>query len=140
MESNIEEIKTSENLTSYIFFNKEQASIFAKNKGRNSVRHNGSRTANMQTFVRKPKVFVSNLEDFIELWEESLITTNKPIQNTIFTTTKINFVPTMAGQQHITDLEGVKKDFNFYKNHFKQNIQFKYKIFTNFVDFFLSAP
>ena len=60
----------------YIFFERNEAKNFIKKQGLNVTRYSGSRTSNIELLVRKPKIFVYNLEDFLELWEEKILTTS----------------------------------------------------------------
>lgn len=69
-EGSISDINKSDRVTNYIFFEKEKAVNFCKKEGRNVTRFKGSRIVGTGSFVRKPKIYVFNFEDFIEEWED----------------------------------------------------------------------
>jgi hypothetical protein len=144
MQGALEDTMTNEKCSNYIFFSRTQAAEFAKNAGRKTARLRGSRTSNMQGIVKKPRIFVSNFEDFVELWEESLVGnnggTNGSDINNLFAESNTFFVPTAADQQKVKEFAQAPKGFTYYSKILKQNLKFKYKTFTNFLGFFLSAP
>jgi len=72
MQGSLDHTTTSGNIANYVFFNKQQAVDFVKQKGQNVVRYSGSRSSNIETFVRKPKIYVYNFEDFLEGWEDKI--------------------------------------------------------------------
>jgi hypothetical protein len=59
----------SNNIQNYIFLNSLEALDFCKRNSRQVIRFNGNQIRLTQP---KPKIFVFNLEDFLELWEEKL--------------------------------------------------------------------
>lgn len=64
---------TSDNFENFIFFDKDQALKFSKKNGRRVGRFSGGRTSNLEFLVCKPKIFVYNLEGFIENWEDKIL-------------------------------------------------------------------
>ena len=70
IEGSINDINKSDKVTNYLFFEKEQAVNFCKKQGRKVTRFKGSRMIGTESFVRKPKIYVFNFEDFIEEWED----------------------------------------------------------------------
>jgi len=58
----------------YIFFEKDQAIEFSKKGGRKIARYGGASTGVLDPLVRKPKIFLYNLEDFLEDWENFILT------------------------------------------------------------------
>ena len=72
MQGSIQDTMNSEQVNNFVFFSKTQADTFIREQQKNVVRYKGSRTSNIETFVRKPKIYVYNLEDFLEGWEDSL--------------------------------------------------------------------
>jgi len=72
MQGSLKETSNNKNLTNYIFFNKKEALKFVRSKGRLVSRYKGSRTSNVSFLVKKPKIYIYNLEDYIEFWEETL--------------------------------------------------------------------
>ena len=76
MQGSLRKLENSENVTNYVFFEVEKAVQFCNEYKRRIVRYNGSRTSAMGFFIRKPKIFVHNLEDFIEKWEDVILNQN----------------------------------------------------------------
>jgi len=72
MQGSLNEISAAKGRTNFVFFTKEQADVFVKQEKRKIVRYNGSRTSNLEKFVQKPKIFIYNLEDFLESWEDKI--------------------------------------------------------------------
>jgi hypothetical protein len=72
MQGSLKKAGNSDKFENYIFFEKDQAIKFAKQKGRKVSRLSGGRTSTLQFMVRKPKVMVYNLEDFLEDWEDNI--------------------------------------------------------------------
>ena len=64
MQGSISEGGKSDNFTNYVFFDQSQAEKFIKSKGNSIARFSGSRLSNLEQFVRKPKIYAYNLEDF----------------------------------------------------------------------------
>lgn len=63
-------IKSPKEVTNYIFFNYEEAKDFCSKNNRKIVRFKGGRISKIEPFIRKPRIFAYNLEDFIEDWED----------------------------------------------------------------------
>lgn len=74
----------SDKLTNYVFFEKEQAAEFVKIQGRKISRYSGSRTSNLEPLVRKPKIFITNLEDFLESWEDTNIASSDNSNSSLY--------------------------------------------------------
>ena len=73
MQGSLQEKVDSDKFTNYVFFEKDQAIEFSKKNGRKVSRYKGSRNSNVAFMIRKPKIFVYNLEDFIEDWEDTIL-------------------------------------------------------------------
>ena len=58
MQGSLDQTTISENVANYVFFNKQQAVDFVKQQGQNVARYSGSRSSNIETLVRKPKIYV----------------------------------------------------------------------------------
>jgi hypothetical protein len=95
MQGSINGSSHPDQFTNYVFFDEASAAKFVKNNEEFIARYQGSRTSNVESIVRKPKIFVYNLEDFIESWEEKLhseITlATKSILPTVFNAENILF-------------------------------------------------
>jgi hypothetical protein len=61
------------NSKTYVFFEKEEAKKFCQQYKRNIARYKGNKMSMLGGFVTKPKIFVHNLEDFLEICEEKLL-------------------------------------------------------------------
>jgi len=72
MQGSIKDISSSQQITNYVFFDEVSATKFVKDNEKIIAHYQGSRISNIESFVRKPKIFVYNLEDFVELWEEKI--------------------------------------------------------------------
>jgi len=65
--------KVKKDTVAYIFFEKETAVNFVKKVGTKVCSQPGTGLSKINSLINKPELFVYNLEDFLELWEESLI-------------------------------------------------------------------
>ena len=89
----------------------------------------GGRYAPTGVLVRKPKIYASNFEDFIERWEETLaekLAGKNP--KTIFTTKDTIFVPS-KNMLNLKTFEGESKDL--LKTKIKQNLKTRYSRIKN---------
>jgi hypothetical protein len=118
-----ESVKTEHQ--NYIFFTEDEASKFVNKQGRKVVRYSGSRISNLESLIRKPKIFVSNLEDFLEDWEE---TVTKEVKGT-FTATNTFFIP--PEDSNIEELKLLKTK----KNPIIQTVSLKMRLFKRYVGF-----
>jgi len=73
MQGSLQDEGHSDEFENYIFFEKNQAIKFSKKNGRKVARYSGARSSNIGFMVRKPKIFVYNLEDFLEDWEDKIL-------------------------------------------------------------------
>ena len=131
--------------TNFVFFDEESATNFIKNNEKKIVRYNGSRTSNVEVLVRKPKIFVYNLEDFIESWEEKISTeasrTEKPIIQTIFNAQNTMFIPPQKNYKEAQlFLESDNSNINTkITKHLLQQISVKFRVFKSFVGILFSV-
>tara|TARA_B110001452_G_scaffold120668_1_gene100157 strand:- start:2646 stop:4247 length:1602 start_codon:yes stop_codon:yes gene_type:complete len=99
MQGSLKDANVSNDYINYVFLNESDATNFIKKQGRKVARYSGSRTSNIEFMVRKPKIFVYNLEDFLESWEEKILAdsdTNRSFEQksqTIFAAGNTFFVP-----------------------------------------------
>jgi len=137
MQGSLYDAGCSDNFVNYVFFEKEEAKSFVKKFGRKVARYRGSRTSNLELIVRKPKIFVYNLEDFIEVWEEKLQRdkTNNVSKgdNTIFEASSTIMVPPKS-----TSLNNINLGTST-KQRIIQGLGLKYRLFKNFVGIFFSV-
>ena len=107
IQGNIEVTQTSNNITNYAFFSIDQATQFIKDYEKLCKENKNLRTSlstgiipyagswgntSLAPITLRPTIFVTNLEDFLERWEETLLL-NKKDEQTIFNTKEIIFVP-----------------------------------------------
>jgi len=107
----------SKKLVNYIFFDKDQAGTFVKKQGRKVARYSGSRTPNLELLVRKPKIFIYNLEDLIESWEDKLkveaLGSTKSQSNKSLLNAKTNyFIPPVIDTNEILSFKDTSQTFN----------------------------
>jgi hypothetical protein len=137
MQGSVTDVNKSEGVTNYVFFNKEQAKKFLKAKKSSIVRFNGSRVSNVEFLVRKPKIYVYNFEDFIELWEEKLL--NHPRQyNSLIDCKETFFVTTNDLFDTVNELKISNKEQSFGKI-IKQNLNLKYRKFQSVLGIFFGV-
>lgn len=132
----------TENATTYVFFEKKAAAAFCQKHGRRILRYPGTYFKILQPLTKKPKIFVYNLEDFLELWEESKI---EGLSQTRLVSTKqannkdlIKIVPAKSTQ---ADLESYseQKQKSLTPQKLIQFFQFKYRRFNNFMELVLNS-
>ena len=96
---------SSEEMETYIFFNKKESVEFCQQYKRRIVRYKGSCSKFFESFIKTPKVLVFNLEDFLEIWEDGLVdsplNSNMEKQNCGFDFKTVNFVPTKQDKLEI---------------------------------------
>jgi len=140
MQGSIKEPNNSKNVTNYVFFEKKEAKNFVKSQGKEIIRYKGSRTSNLEFIIRKPKIFIYNLEDFIEFWENT-IQTNLNItnldNNNIFDAKTTYFIPPQVIN------EDIFLDQKEYKQTFLKNVgqalNVKVRVFKQFIGVFFSV-
>ena len=126
-----------EKYTNYVFLNESDARDFVKKQGRKVTRYRGSRTSNVEFMVRKPKIFVYNLEDFLECWEEKLLSNlkNKNLES-LLETKDTFFIPSKGIVEELLD-EPINQA-NYLQN-FKQGLGLKYRLLKNYIGFLFSV-
>jgi len=70
MQGSIQEQGLSSTKT-YVFFEKKAATEFCTLHNRRIAKYSGNRSKVLESLVKKPKILVHNLEDFLEFWEET---------------------------------------------------------------------
>jgi hypothetical protein len=140
MQGSIREAKNSEKFKNYIFFEQKQALKFSRKNGRKVARYNGSRTSNLESLIKKPKIFIYNLEDFLEDWEDQIVaesTQNNNNKETLFKC-KANYF--------ISPRENTNGVINCYKNpeqnpvkNFGQVLSVKFRVLKRAVGILFSV-
>jgi len=144
MQGSITNRNDSSQLTNYVFFDETSATKFV-NKNKKIIAHyHGSRTPNLESLVRKPKILVYNLEDFLESWEEKIqlatYSSETPLIGTMFNAEQILFVPPEHNYKE-AQLFFESHNSNFCTRITKQvfqQINVKYRVFKSFVGILFS--
>ena len=134
MQGSIREAQNSERFTNYVFLDKKEALNFVRKQGRKVARYKGSRTSNFDPLVRKPKLLIYNLEDFLEFWEDTI---QRDGTKTIFDAKATVFVPQEMVANEIFDFRENNKDSIF--RNIKQNLNIKARTLKQFCGIFFSV-
>jgi len=124
----------SEKLINYVFFDEQQALNFVQKQSR-KVRHYNASSRN------KPRIYIYNLEDFIEFWEEvifkRLLKKEPKERNTIFEAKSTYFIPQ---KEDIGEIFNIRKSsgITIFRN-VKQTFNVKVKVLKQFINIFFSA-
>ena len=126
IEGSIEDL--SDKFDNYIFFEKDQAQKFSKKHGRKVVRYKGGRLLTTEYIVRKPKIFIYNLEDFLENWEDSIhgkLTNNKNIAGKIFESENNYFIAPITSSNKLNSFSKNDRSSTFKNVAQSANIKFR---------------
>lgn len=146
MQSSLTSQNYAKSTTTYVFFEKNAASEFCKQFKRRVENYNGSRSSQLKTIIRKPTILISNLEDFLELWEDKIAkveknkseTTNINSSTTLFFDTKaIYMVPPSDSIGELEQLLQQSKRSPL--QNFKQFLNFKTRCLNGFLKTILST-
>lgn len=130
----------TEDTTTYVFFEKKAASAFCQKQGRKVIRYPGTYFKILQPLTRKPKIYVYNLEDFLELWEESKIENSKIINTTNNTKQNIDSLKIIPAKSTLVELESYRdQKQSFTPKKLVEFFQFKYRRFNNFMELVLNS-
>lgn len=143
MQGSIKDAGKSKEFENYIFFEKEQAVKFTKSHGRKVARYSGGRTTNklnLEFMVRKPKILVYNLEDFLEDWEDQILersSTDNKFSETLFNCKANYFIPPSSSSKEIVNLS---KDFQSSPiQKFGRSLNVKFRVFKHALGVFFSV-
>ena len=129
----------SDKSENYIFFDKEQAIKFSKTNGRKVARFSGGRTSSLENLVKKPKIFIYNLEDFLEDWEDKILNDSLEVEDangTILNCKATHFVSPNLNSKHISDFS---QDFETGTlKKLRQALDVKFRIFKHATGIFFS--
>ena len=137
MQGSLKDANASKEYLNFIFLNEKDATRFIKKQGRKVTRYSGSRTSNIEWLVRKPKIFVYNLEDFLESCEEKIVADLKgnPAQ-TLFDAEKTFFIPSKIVKNELSTITE-QKQTPFLS--LKQTLDLKCRLFKRYAGFFFSV-
>lgn len=137
MQGSLKDAGMSDKYMNYVFFNEADANSFVKKQGRKVARYSGSRTSNIEFIVRKPKIFIHNLEDFLESWEETILAgLNNKTSETIFEAKNTFFVPPKNVVEEVIESSNNQKTSI---QNFNQAISLKYRLLKNYIGFLFSV-
>jgi len=132
MQGSIRDASNNKNLTNYVFFNKEEALKFVRSKARLVNRYKGSRTSNVSFIIKKPKIYIYNLEDYIEFWEETinqkLSTGDKRVTDTVFDAKDTYFISQKSDTYKIN-----QNAQELIVNSIEQTLLVKWRVLKQFV-------
>jgi hypothetical protein len=144
LQGSIKDGSRSDQITNYVFFDKIGAIKFCNSHGGKIV-HDDDKILRLD-YIRKPQIFVHNLEDFLELWEETLLKDDYKAQDindknskvvSIFDTKATYFVPS---EEAMVDLNEYENEHNRTSlNKVKLFFLFKTRCFIGWTERFLNA-
>ena len=145
IQGSIKDAGCSEKYTNYVFFDETSATKFVKNNQKNVAHYPGSRIPNMETLVKKPKIFLYNLEDFVESWEEKIqfetSSLEKSVIQTIFNAKTTFFIPPEQNYKE-TQVFFESKNSNSgvrFTQQLAQQVNVKFRVFKNFAGILFSV-
>jgi hypothetical protein len=132
-------------VTNYVFFERDKAVKFCKNYEKKVCRYSGSRVStflNLEAVVRKPKIMIHNLEDFLELWEETkLVKMCNPIEfnnlKSVYKAKHTYFISSENSETYLEFLNGKKLTISETYGKMKQGVNLRYKRLKSFFVIFL---
>ena len=138
IQGSIKDANASQQFTNYIFFDELSATKFVKNNEKIIAHYQGSRISNLESLVRKPKIFVYNLEDFVELWEEKIhseVFSPEKSLKTIFNAKTTLFIPPEETYKKVQFLfeNSNSTPVSRITQQLLQQINVKSRVFKNFV-------
>jgi hypothetical protein len=137
--------KQLDTVKTYVFFEKDTALNFCKKSKQNLEQYNTTRSSYLTPIIRKPKILIYNLEDFLELWEETLLkkqtisvanNSNQELE-VIFDAKNLSFVPTKGSVLNLMKHYQQPKKSTF--QNFKQFLTFKTRCLSGFITSILNT-
>lgn len=138
MQGSLKKEAIGNDYSNIVFLNEQDALNYIKENSRKVARYSGSRTSNVEFMVRKPKIYVYNLEDFLDSWEEKLLMDpNEETSKTIFNAENTFFVPSKA------IVDDLKAEANLTKKAplqgVTQTLNLRYRLFKRYIGFLFSV-
>jgi hypothetical protein len=129
-------VKKSENITNYIFFDSDQALNFFEKNEKNIAYFEGSKIlTEYASLIRRGRIFVTNLEDFLESWEVSILQNETAnMANSLFNSRETIFInpPSTFEDSFIPAKDSIQKQFQKF-------LTLKYKTFQSSLNIFTKA-
>lgn len=131
----------STNKKVYVFFEHQEALKFCNSYGRKVTRYNEAKLNLLKPFTKKPKILVHNLEDFTEMWEESIL------QPTVVNSSKSSKIKLVSQRPILIPSNQSRSEVEAYSTQTKKSLfnrsleflDFKYHRLTGFVEAVLNT-
>lgn len=144
MQGSINSGRKANDVQNYVFFDSSEALDFCRKYGRQIVRFRGNRIGYDEPLINKPKIFVFNLEDFLELWEENIkideyssVSIDSANSSTsIFDASSTYFVPDRISLSSFDNLSASNRSF---LSTSKEFVRVKFKTLQGFINVFLNS-
>ena len=144
MQGSINSGRKANDVQNYVFFDSSEALDFCRKYGRQIVRFRGNRIGYDEPLINKPKIFVFNLEDFLELWEEnikideysSVSIDSMSSSTSIFDASSTYFVPDRISLSSFDNLSASNRSF---LSTSKEFVRVKFKTLQGFINVFLNS-
>ena len=139
MQGSLKDAAKSDTVNNFVFFSKTQADNFIREQDKKVVRYKGSRTSNIEGFVRKPKIYVSNLEDLLEGWEDSIYEDSltkdgtQNVDRTLFKNKATYFI------NPIEDFHEMEKADSSVQKTINSSLRLKYQKLKRYIGVFFSV-
>lgn len=127
----------------YVFFEKDAAVKFCKQQGRKVLRYNGGYFPGLNSLAQQPQIGVYNLEDFLEVAEESYIESqlvennaqkNQHLSNNLET---VQFVPAKLAMEDVKTYSG--KGSKLSLKNIGDFLTYKYRRLSGFMELMLNT-
>lgn len=145
LQGSLNEVKGSEQISNYIFFEKSVALDFIKSNKSKTIRYAGSRSPKLSSVIRKSKIYVSNLEDFLESWENNIASqffiSENADSKTLYSSKQTFFIPPKANYEEMQDFLENKSTNKVVQltTEVVQTIGLKYNILKDFIGVLFSV-
>ena len=130
----LSKVKKSENITNYIFFDSDQALDFFEKNEKNIAYFEGSKIlSEYSSLIRRGRIFVTNLEDFLERWEISILQNDLGhTKNSLFDCRETIFItpPSTLENSVIPPKDSIQKQFQKFLILKYKKFQYSLNIFT----------
>ena len=123
---------------SYVFLEKSAALNFCQSYGNKVARYKATRGQLFDPFQKTPKILVHNLEDFLEMWEESTLSHDiKAADKDNVMMQNIRFVPSSLANRELNKY--TQQNRKSIQASCKQFIGFKYRRLLGFFEILLNT-
>lgn len=92
LQGQLDDTNVGNNVINYIFFDKAQATTFVKQNKEHIAHYPSAHLDQLSSIIQKPTIFLSNLEDFLESWEDNKLLKGNESRPTIYDNKETVFV------------------------------------------------